>query len=600
MKKKPARKAKPSLMASVEAGDVAAVRAAVTEGSGLLDEMEDTSPLAIAVEKGNAKMVKALLDLGHKPDFGGIVAPLASAAQAGNKQIVDLLLKHGAKPNSRGEEGETAVMCAAGGGHLSIVKRLIEAGANIKQKDRGSEDALDYAVRGGSDEVIGFLLPQFSKTRQEKLARQAHLRSGTKSQESALQVRLQEAIHRREPKGKKRGPESLIRAFENGKHDKFLKLLAEGADPNETNKEGTTILAMVASSYSGVDLLVPLINAGADPNCGELFRPLRSAAFRGAESVRQLLNIGADVNWTDPDGGTALMAAAAAGDDEAVDLLLKAGANPNAEDHQGHTAYWYSLNCNNWSVAEILARLTADIDNARMPWRKNKEGKSPELCLIDAAKGKDAEHVKRLLADGVRVDVADEGGDTPLHCAAENGDLEMIDVLLRAGAPIDAEDRGDQTPLLTAARSGQTKAVEHLLGAGANVHANKSTILCYACENKDCLDLVELLIKAGAKVNVTGGFRRATPLHVATEYDQAVVVRALLNAGASVQSKDPSGWTPFLNAALRSGVETLQLLIDAGSDIRAVDREGRNAYELASDWGKPETAKFLKSLLQIK
>ena len=55
MKMKSAGKAKASLMESVEAGDVAAVRAAVAKGVGLLDDMEDTSPLAIAVEKGNAK-----------------------------------------------------------------------------------------------------------------------------------------------------------------------------------------------------------------------------------------------------------------------------------------------------------------------------------------------------------------------------------------------------------------------------------------------------------------------------------------------------------------------------------------------------------------
>jgi len=176
----------------------------------------------------------------------------------------------------------------------------------------------------------------------------------------------------------------------------------------------------------------------------------------------------------------------------------------------------------------------------------------------------------------------------------------MIDVLVRAGAPIEAEGCGDLTPLLTAAQRGQTRAVEHLLRVGANLHANKGTVLCYACENKDCLDLVELLIKAGAKINVTGGHRRATPLHVATERDQTGVVRALLNAGASVETKDPSGWTPFLNAALRCRVETLQLLIDAGSDIKAVDRKGCNAYDLASEWGKRETAEFLKSLLKIK
>jgi ankyrin repeat protein len=41
----------------------------------------------------------------------------------------------------------------------------------------------------------------------------------------------------------------------------------------------------------------------------------------------------------------------------------------------------------------------------------------------------------------------------------------------------------------------------------------------------------------------------------------------------------------------------VKLLIDAGSDIRAVDKERRNAYDLASKWGKKEVAEFVKQLL---
>ena len=79
-------------MAAVESGNVAGVRAAVAAGVGLLDEMEDTSPLALAVEKNDVKMVEVLLRLGHRPDLGGIVVPLALAARNGNKRIAGLLL----------------------------------------------------------------------------------------------------------------------------------------------------------------------------------------------------------------------------------------------------------------------------------------------------------------------------------------------------------------------------------------------------------------------------------------------------------------------------------------------------------------------------
>jgi ankyrin repeat protein len=599
MKKKTSREKRPSVMAAVQAGDVKAVQAAVAAGVDLLNEMEDTSPLALAVEKNDAAMVEALLKLGHKPDLGGIAVPLALAARSGNTKILDSLLNFRANVSEPGEEGETAVMWAAGAGQLDAVKRLIDAGANIHQTDRGGEDALDYALNGRHAATIAYLLPHFPKSRQEKIQRQSHLlREDSKPKKSQVATRLLEAMQRPESKGKKRTAESLFRAFVDGDEKKFLQLLTAGADPNEVNKEGTTILTAVSASSSVWSLLKPLLKAGADPNRGDLLRPLDQAATKGAESVRLLIEAGADVNWADADGGTALMSAAAVDDAESIRLLLAAGANPNAEDHKGHTAFWFALDGNNDSATEVLEPLTADAGDAKRPWRKNKEGKSHELCFLDAVEGGDEEYAKRLLAEGVAVDAADSSGDTALHKAAKNGDITTLQTLLAAGAPINAEGGGDLTPLLASARNGKMEIVRTLLHAGAEVQAKKGTVLCEACEGKDRLELVELLLQAGAKVNVVGGWRRVTPLHVATEFDQLLVVKRLLQAGAKVATKDPNGWTPFLNAALRSRVEVVQTLIDAGSDIKAVDREGRDAYELASKWGKREVAEFLKPLLR--
>lgn len=272
--KKKAKKPQSSIMKCVETGDTKALRSLVATGLGLLDEMEDTSPLAVAVEKGNTKMVETLLQLGHNPDLGGVVVPLALAAQSGNFEIAELLLTHKANINEQGEEGETAIMWAAGAGQLSLVKRLIDAGADIRQKDKSGEDALDYAVGGCRAETIGFLLPHFPNTRQEKIRRQSHLwREGSKGKESQLFIKLQEAMDRPAPKGKRRKQESLIRAYGSGDHKKFLQLLAEGADANETNKEGTTILGSVAASSSVYDLLEPLLKAGADPKSRRIVPP---------------------------------------------------------------------------------------------------------------------------------------------------------------------------------------------------------------------------------------------------------------------------------------------------------------------------------------
>jgi uncharacterized protein len=120
--------------------------------------MEDTSPLALAVEKSDASMVEALLDLGHDPNLGGIVVPLALPARGNNAQIVDLLLDRGANLDEPGEEGETALMWTAGAGNVNVLKRLLELGADLKRRDNEGCDALEYAVNGRCREVIDLVL----------------------------------------------------------------------------------------------------------------------------------------------------------------------------------------------------------------------------------------------------------------------------------------------------------------------------------------------------------------------------------------------------------------------------------------------------------
>jgi ankyrin repeat protein len=98
------KRTKRSLLQLVKAGDTGGVRELIESGVNHLDEMEDYSPLAIAVENRDAKMVEALLDLGHDPNLGGIVVPLAEAAQQGEAAIVELLLSRGAEVNAQGEK----------------------------------------------------------------------------------------------------------------------------------------------------------------------------------------------------------------------------------------------------------------------------------------------------------------------------------------------------------------------------------------------------------------------------------------------------------------------------------------------------------------
>jgi outer membrane protein assembly factor BamB len=105
-------------------------------------------------------------------------------------------------------------------------------------------------------------------------------------------------------------------------------------------------------------------------------------------------------------------------------------------------------------------------------------------------------------------------------------------LLLLPAAPARA-DRNEE--LLEAARKGDAKAVEALLAKGADVNAKSAygaTALSFAAD-KGHLDVVRVLIKHKADLNVNDTFYNATPMTWALMRGHAGVVKALVEAGAS-------------------------------------------------------------------
>ncbi|MFB4308597.1 ankyrin repeat domain-containing protein [Actinomadura sp. GTD37] len=125
------------------------------------------------------------------------------------------------------------------------------------------------------------------------------------------------------------------RLYEDEPVDEIVRLLLDaGAAPDAIDGFGWTPMQLANASPQLVRLLLA---AGANPNLtGALRPPLVSAAFRSnasEEVVRLLLAAGADANSVGKDG-TALSVAAGNGSTTVLQLLLDAGAAPNRPDPQ--------------------------------------------------------------------------------------------------------------------------------------------------------------------------------------------------------------------------------------------------------------------------
>ena len=173
--------------------------------------------------------------------------------------------------------------------------------------------------------------------------------------------------------------------------------------------------------------------------------------------------------------------------------------------------------------------------------------------LADAAMRQDVDAVRGLIARGADPDVAHGDGMTALHWAAEHGDLEVIALLVVAGADVEVRTR---------------------LGNHTPLHV--------ASRSAQAL-VVTALLAAGAEVGAvtTTG---TTALHFAAGAGSAAAVAALLDYGADADAREPVwGQTPLMFATAAARTEAIAVLLARGADPElagaVVDVAARNEVD---------------------
>lgn len=400
------------------------------------------------------------------------------------------------------------------------------------------------------------------------------------------------------------------------KHDRAAvrQLLNKHADPNAASVDGTTALHW-AVHQDDREMAGWLVRAGANVKASNRYgvAPLALACRNGDEAmVELLLEAGADPNTTLPGGETVLMTAARTGKVGAVEALLKRGAIVDAkEPRRGQTALMWAAAEGHAGTVQALIRAGADF-RARL-----------------------------------------DSGFTPLLFAVRNGRLDAARVLVKAGADVNETSQPTKTTgkyqsqgrgipragtsaLLLAVTNGHFELAAYLLDAGADPNAASPGYTAlhaitsvrkpgvgdndpapYGSGNMTSLELVRKLVAKGADINarmtrkvslgLTGlNTVGATPFLMAARTADAELMRTLAELGADPLLPNADNSTPLMAAAglgTRSpgedaGTETevleaLQVALDLGADINAVDNNGETAMHGAAYKNLPKAVEFL-------
>ena len=278
----------------------------------------------------------------------------------------------------------------------------------------------------------------------------------------------------------------------------------------------------------------------------------------------------AGVNLRDRRGGvTPLMHAAALGSLDTMRLLLDKGADVNARSAAGATALM-------WAAADpakvkLLVERGADVKLA------SESGRT--ALLLAAMSDQSAETVRLLLGRGADAKVLDREQTSTLVSAAYGNDTDALRQLLKAGAPVNQANVAGSTPLMNAAANGNLEAVKLLLAAGANVNAQSGA--------------------PGQQVkNGTIDLGRFTPLILASAYGPSSVVKTLLDADANVNATEARGMTPLMYAAAtdHGDIEIARMLMARGADLTVKSTAGETALDWAHKMGEtPLTALLRKA-----
>ena len=296
--------------------------------------------------------------------------------------------------------------------------------------------------------------------------------------------------------------------------------------------------------------------------------------LKNRELVDVLLDSGADANIQDDlHGMSALHHAALVGDPIMVNLLLKAGANPNVTGTAGCTPLHIALTP---AVIKSIADAGGEIN------KKNDDGATPIFWA--ASRGRH-EEVTLMLQLGAEVDVKDTDGWTPLHCAAAKGFTEVVKTLMENGTDGNEADNASLTALHYASFRGHHETVKLLLENGVKVNATDGTNLTAICgaANAGHAEVVKILLEHKAKAGLADALFSAAvagrddvvglllenndsslaarvdhALRIAVERGHTTVVKQLLS-----QKIDIELTRPLLYAANNNHIEVVKTLLDS-------------------------------------
>ncbi|KAK7973959.1 hypothetical protein PG989_015807 [Apiospora arundinis] len=475
-----------------------------------------------------------------EPDGDGRT-PLSYAAEHGHVQIVSHLLEQGVNPELVDEKGMSPLHHSSSERHFEISKLLLEAGVNECFHWARGVEAVEAVLETGKVDVDCF----------------------------------------------SRGKTKLFEAADQCDYRLVEVLLARGADPNKRCRGGR-------NCTPDYDLDGPNETITLTINAPEGLTPMhafaRSVVRGGArgvmgreanESLALLISHGGQINMkAGEDRETPLhytvKSPCSWGDERrgpSADMLLSAGADPNARNVRGETPL-HCANPGSPDLIDVLARHGAVVDAV------DDFGFTPLLTLMsieDFGRAKpDMKAIEKLIGYGADVNKATNKGNTVMHMVMMNLDNYSTDDipdllgLLRAGSNLSKKNHDGLVPLLT-----------YRVQEWSSRPSRFNTAI------------LESFIGEGMDINTCDGSGETILWKIVSSFDgNNALMKQLIGLGADPRVRRPDGASLLHEAVKRGcGLNWIRFLISYGMNPSTADPEGNSLIHLAFEASRRKNPK---------
>ena len=540
-------------------GDVSKVKSLLSTDNTILESNDlGTKALRLAAQKGFEEVLSSLLVHYH-----GFVTPLNELAATGSETGVRLLFQYGAIP-----ERSQGFLQAIQKGYIEIVQAYIDNGLDI-YKDR---KVLFHALKHDAEAIAKLLLQHGASLRHRTKGRIAVGELVSRGQSELLRMLLPQLSGLLEQRDLQLNLERACYLSEVDSASVVEALLEHCVKTNVQLSLGSLLLECIASDQRASSKLLLISDAVAKP-MSALVAALKLAHSIDDRETKSLILANLDIispvdtiNDTvraveEKDLGmddSTFLQVVELGHLETMRKLLDKGANAAAKNQHGNTCLMKALKQENLALMEILLDYGAEINE------QDVNGRTALHYACDAPSEFRGQALKLLLSKGANVNLgAGERVGTPLTYAARiwlgsQKLLSLAEILTRHGADVNLSDSYGRTALILMSK------------------------------DERCFEAIALLLKLGAEPNhQANNGNTALMSHCASMHPDPGSIRVFLEGGALIHIKNNEGQTAlsiycskFEFGVCRNEADVIRLMLEHGDGIDPYSQTFTDALEL--------------------